>query len=90
MIKRLIQKYKERWTLYLYYDGVQVKKLRIHKDDAPADNTYVVRILFKKHLFGSNNVVVILRPTELLKTEEKTKKTYWGAVFERGLNINGR
>lgn len=90
MFRKLKSKFKDYWTLYLYYNGVQVKRIRIHKDDAPADNTYVVRILFKKHLFGSNNVVVMLRPNTLLKTEEKAKKTYWGAIFERGLNIDGR
>jgi len=75
---------KNKWTLYLYYSGVLVKKVKIDKDEAPAKNCYVVNTYFKKRLFGSNKAGVILRPIRLLYNDEKNRKTYWGTTFEMG------
>jgi len=29
----------------------------------------------------------MVRPTRLLKTDEKKKKTYWGVCFEKGVDV---
>ncbi len=39
-IKKYIKNKKDRWTLYLYINGMLVKKLKIDKNEAPADQTY--------------------------------------------------
>lgn len=78
---------KKKWTLYLYYSGILIKKLKIQEQEAPADNSYVVNVYFKKKLFGSNVAGVIVRPIRLLKNDEKNKKTYWGVTFETGIEI---
>lgn len=77
----------KKWKLYLYYNGILVKKLRIKADEAPAENTYVVNVYFKKKLFGSNKVNVILKPIRILKNDEKKRKTYWGTKIELGTEI---
>lgn len=77
----------KKWTLYLYYSGILIKKLKIEEQEAPADNSYVVNVYFKKKLFGSNKVGVIVRPVRLLKNDEKNRKTYWGVMFETGIEI---
>lgn len=79
--------FKKKWTLYLYYSGILIKKLKIEEQEAPADNSYVVNVYFKKKLFGSNVAGVIVRPIRLLKNDEKNKKTYWGVTFETGTEI---
>jgi hypothetical protein len=78
---------KKKWTLYLYYSGILIKKLKIQEQEAPADNSYVVNVYFKKKLFGSNRVGVIVKPIRLLKNDEKHRKTYWGTMFETGIEI---
>lgn len=78
---------KKKWTLYLYYSGILIKKLKIEEQEAPADNSYVVNVYFKKKLFGSNKTGVIVRPIRLLKNDEKHRKTYWGTTFETGIEI---
>lgn len=75
------------WTLYLYYSGVLIKKVKIKEQEAPADNSYVVNVYFKKKLFGSNKVGVIVRPVRLLKNDEVNRKTYWGTTLETGIEI---
>lgn len=77
----------KKWTLYLYYSGILVAKLKINENEAPAENSYVVRTFFKKKIFGTNTAGVILRPTRLLLNDEKHKKTYWGTTFETGIQI---
>ena len=88
----MLQKIKtwknKKWKLYLYYNGMLVKKVRIHEQEAPSHNSYVVRVWGKKNIFGSNKVTVILRPVELLKNDDKNLKTHWGAIFERGVDMN--
>lgn len=79
--------FKKKWTLYLYYSGILIKKIKIQEQEAPADNSYVVNVYFKKKLFGSNVAGVIVRPIRLLKNDEKNKKTYWGVTFETGIEI---
>jgi hypothetical protein len=77
----------KKWTLYLYYSGVLIKKLKIEEQEAPADNNYVVNVYFKKKIFGSNKVGVIVRPIRLLRNDEKNRKTYWGTTLETGIDI---
>ena len=87
MLHKLKQLRKKNWKLYLYYNGVLVKKVRIFEQEAPSHNSYVVKIWGKKNIFGSHVATVILRPVELLKNEEMKRKTNWGAIYERGVDV---
>lgn len=77
----------KKWTLYLYYNGVRIKKLKIDENEAPAENSYVINVWFKKQLFKNNLAGVIVRPVRLLKNDEKNRKTYWGTTLETGIEI---
>lgn len=76
-----------KWTLYLYYSGILIKKKRINSDEAPGENSYAVNVYFKKKLFGTNKAGVVVRPIRLLKNDEKERKTYWGCTLETGIEI---
>lgn len=79
--------FKKKWTLYLYYNGVLIKKIKIDRDEAPNENSYVINVWFKKQIFKNNLVGIIVRPTRLLLNDEKKRKTYWGTVLETGIEI---
>lgn len=85
IIKKYIKNKKDRWTLYLYYDGMLVKTLKIDKDEAPADQTYCIKIRNRNLYKGK--VSVIVRPIRLLKNDEKHHRTYWGVSHELGVEI---
>jgi hypothetical protein len=88
MIKKLIYKWQHRkWTLYLYYNGILIKKLKINENEAPAENSYAINVYFKKKMFGSNKAGIIVNPLRILKNDEVHKRTYWGVVFEMGKAI---
>lgn len=78
---------KKKWELYLYYNGVLIKKIKIDENEAPAQNSYAIRVFFKKKLFGNLIAGVVVRPIRLLKNDEKSKKTYWGTTLETGLEV---
>ena len=77
----------KRWTLYLYYNGILIKKVKISQDEAPGENSYVITVYGKKQLFGSYKVGLIVKPIRLLKNDEKKRKTYWGTMYETGIEI---
>ena len=79
MLKR-----KNKWQMYLYYNGILIKKLWIQENEAPTENTYVINVWFKQQIFRNMKVNIIVRPKYLIKNDENTKKTYWGVVLEEG------
>ena len=83
----MFRKIDNKWKLYLFYNGMLIKKVRINKEEAPADNVYFIRVYGKKSMFGSNVVSIAVRPKVLLDNDEKKKRTYWGVVFEKGVNV---
>jgi hypothetical protein len=83
-VKQIKQK---KWTLYLYYNGILIKKLKISENEAPGENSYVINVYGKKQLFGSNKVGIIVKPVRLLKNDDRNKKTYWGTILETGIEI---
>lgn len=78
---------KKKWELYLYYNGVLIKKIKIDENEAPAQNSYAIRVFFKKKLFGNLIAGVVVRPIRLLKNDENSRKTYWGTTLETGLEV---
>lgn len=76
-----------KWKMYLYYNGILIKTLRISENEEPVKNSYVINVWFKKQIFKSNKVQIIVRPKVLLKNNDKKKKTYWGVIFESGIEI---
>lgn len=82
------EKWKHRkWKLHLYYNGVLIKTLRIDENEAPAENSYAIRVWFKKFLFKNIVSGVVVRPVRLLKNDETKKETYWGCILETGIEI---
>lgn len=77
--------FKNKWTVYLLYNGICVKKINVK--DYSQINTRYVHIFGHKKMFGKNIVGVLLKPVELLKTDEKDKKIYIGTTFERGVDF---
>jgi hypothetical protein len=77
----------KKWTLYLYYNGILIKKLKINENEAPGENSYEINVWFKKQLFGSNKVNIIVKPVRILKNDEVKCRTYWGTILETGKEI---
>lgn len=78
---------KKQWKLYLYYNGVLIKKVKINEDEMPNENSYPVRTYFKHQLFKNIVASVVVRPVRLLKTDTKKKRTYWGCTMETGIEV---
>lgn len=87
-MKKIKELWKHRkWKLHLYYNGIKIKTIKINENEAPAENTYAVNVWFKKFLFKNIVSGVVVRPTRLLKNDERKKETYWGVIMEIGTEI---
>lgn len=78
---------RRKWILYLYYNGILIKKLKVDENEEPTKNSYIINVWFKKQLFKSNKVNIIVRPVVLLSNNDSKKKTYWGVILEEGIKI---
>lgn len=76
-----------KWKLHLYYNGIKIKTLKIDRNTAPAEHVYFIRVYGKKNIFGSNLVTIAVRPKILLDNDEDKRQTYWGVVFEKGVEV---
>ena len=77
----------KKWKMYLYYNGILIKKLKIDENEEPTKNTYAITVWFKKQLFSSNKVGLVVKPVLLLKNDDGRRETYWGVVLEQGTPI---
>lgn len=87
LIKRLMD--HKRWNLNLYYDGVKIKKIKVYKNELEdlKNMTYEIKVFFKKQLFKSNIVEIIVSPVVLLYTNEDKKEVCVGVVIETGQKL---
>lgn len=86
-LKKKKTKKLKKWDMYLYYDGILIKKIKINENEEPSKNTYAITVWFKKQLFKNNKVGLVVKPVVLLKNNEEKRKTYWGVVLEEGTPI---
>lgn len=90
-IKQLINRLKnnKKWNLNLYYDGVKIKKIKVFKNELEdlKNNTYEIKVFFKKQLFKSNIVEIIVSPVVLLYTNENKKEVCVGVIIETGQKL---
>lgn len=90
-IKQLIKRIKnnKKWNLNLYYDGVKIKKIKVYKNELEdlKNMTYEIKVFFKKQLFKSNIVEIIVSPVVLLYTNEDKREVCVGVVIETGQKL---
>lgn len=74
MINRLLK--KNKWKVHLYYRNIFIKKIYVNDDFMPMDNLYIIRVYFKKFLFGKWNIKAVLRSTALKYTNNDKKEVH--------------
>ena len=88
MFKKLIQKIHDtkKWKLYLFYDGVLIKKVKL-RDELFDKKPIYITIVGHKDKFGKFIVGRIVTPVRVLKTDEIKKITYLGVIDEVGVEF---
>lgn len=79
--------FRKRWKLYLYLNNICIKKIYIEEDLKPKDEIFVINVWFKKNIFNSNHVKIVVHPTKLIYTSYKNKSTHWEFDYEKGIDI---
>lgn len=76
---------RKKWILYLYYNGIRIKKIKIN--DISDIKTMSINIWFHRELFNKNKINTVIKPVKLLLTDESKKETHWGVIFEKGIDM---
>ena len=88
MLDKLKDKWlHKKWKLYLFYDGVLIKRIKVDENTIINEQVLNIRVHGHKNLFGKNNITLMVRPLKLLRTDVDTKCTYWGVGFEKGVDV---
>lgn len=87
MINRILD--HRKWNLYLYYNGIKIKKLKVYREQLNdlKNARFDIKVFFKKQLFKSNIVEIIVSPVVLLDTNETKRKVSIGVVIEPGTRL---
>lgn len=94
MVKTLINKTidkitkRNKWKMYLYAQNQCIKKLYIGDEEKPFDNVYVITVLFRKHILGSNIAKLVVKPVRLKYTDNANKQVHIEAKLFEGVEIN--
>lgn len=85
MFKKIKSLFKKKWTLYLYYNGIRIKKIKI--SDMNDIKTMSINVWGHRELFHRTKINTVIKPVKLLLTDEGKKETHWGVIFEKGVDI---
>lgn len=79
---------KDKWKLYLYLNGLCVKKLYVDENFKPMENFYVVKLINAKHLIGTNKLTqVILVYSKYKMTDNSKKEVHIETTIYRGSDL---
>lgn len=94
MFKKIVELFKKlnelkRWSMYIYYNGILIKKIKIKKEvlEDLKNKQYVINVFNKRQLFKSILVNIVVRPVVLLKVNATQRKVYVGVVLEEGQSL---
>ena len=86
-IKKLLE--RRKYKLCLYYDGIKIKTIKVDISELEdlKNQKYEIAVYFKKQLFKSNLVRIIVDPVVLLHTDDKKRKVSVGVILEPGTKL---
>lgn len=75
-IKELINKIlkKDKWKINLYYNNQRIKKIYVDDEFKPLEEFYIIKVIGKKHLFGTNKPIQLIFQFKALKFTNESKK----------------
>lgn len=88
IVKRIINLFKreQKLKVYMYANGHLVKVIKVPMGEDIYANTYIIRCIGKKYIFGSNCVQMVVKPVRMLKNE-KIGEIHTTIELENGVEI---
>lgn len=69
----------------LYASNHFIKRIKVPKGTNVFNETYVIRVWFKKYIFGSNCIKIVVKPERLLKNNEN--EIHVSVKYEQGVEL---
>ena len=64
----------KKWKLFLYLNNQCIKKIKIDKNFAPMNKIYVVNVVGKRHLIGTNRATKMVFKSSKYKYTQEAKR----------------
>lgn len=71
--------------LYLYANNQCIKRIKVLEGENIFENNYIINVIGKKHIFGTNYVKIIVRPVKMLKNIKG--EIHATIDYERGIEL---
>lgn len=56
--------------VYMYANGHLIKKIKVPRGENVFENVYIIKVIGKRYIFGSNFIQIAVRPIMLIKNIE--------------------
>ena len=84
LLLKIKSKKQKKVKVYMYANNHCIKKIKVFEGENIYENSYVIRVIGKKYMFGSNYVKLLVRPINMLKNLKGEIHTT--IDFERGID----
>lgn len=79
----------KKWKLFLYLNNQCIKKIKIDKNFAPMNKIYVVNVIGKRHLIGTNRATkMVFKSFKYKYTKEDKREAHIEVIPFEGVEIN--
>lgn len=85
LLLKIKSRKQKKIKVYLYANSQCIKKIRVYEGENIFDNSYVINVLFKKHLFGTNLTKIVVKPVRMLKNTRN--EVHVIIDYERGVEL---
>ena len=88
-VKSLINKIlkNDKWTLFIYYNGQLIKKIKVDENFKPMENFYYIRVKGFKHMFGKRKVSLLFQYNKYKMTNNEKKQVHIEVKINEGSDV---
>ena len=79
---------KKKYKVYLYYNNQCIKKVKVKEDFSLMNDVFIISVIGKKHLFGSNYVKVICKFYKLKYQDDKKRIMHCEVMLYNGREVS--
>lgn len=88
-VKSLINKIlkNDSWTLFIYYNGQLIKKIKVDENFKPMENFYYITVKGFKHIFGKRKVSLLFQYNKYKMTNNEKKQVHIEVKINEGSDV---
>ena len=78
---------KDKWTLFIYFNGQLIKKIKVDENFKPMENFYYITVKGFKHMFGKRKVSLLFQYDKYKMTNNDKKQVHIEVKINEGSDV---